>query len=136
MKNTTKKTYFYLWSGMTTTWVKIKKNARSMESLFVSGLRNDVAGDFYVTHLVFETDSWNGEKDSYRVPNEKAQDFIKENNLRLVGVRMGWTGWQGKLDGECEMVRKAAMRKAFSLTGWDLLEIAKDTPMYKKFMEG
>ena len=83
-----------------------------------------------------ETDSWNGEKDSYQIPNEKARDFIKENNLRLAGVRMGWTGWQGKLDGEGERVKKAAMRKAFSLTGWDLLEIAKDAPMYKKFMEG
>lgn len=136
MQNTTKKTYFYLWSGRTTTWVTVKKNARSMESLFVSSLRNDVAGDFYVTHLVFETDSWNGEKDSYQVPNEKARDFIKENNLRLAGVRMGWTGWQGKLDDEDKRVKKAAMRKAFSLTGWDLLEIAKGAPMYKKFMEG
>lgn len=136
MQNTKKKTYFYLWSGRTTTWVNVKRNARSMESLFVSSLRNDVAGDFYVTHLVFESDSWNGEKDSYQIPNEKMRDFIKENNLRLAGVRMGWTGWQGKLDGESKMVKKAAMRKAFSLTGWDLLEIAKDAQQYKKFMEG
>lgn len=126
-----KKTYVYLQSGRTTTWVRVKKN---MESLFVSNLRNDVAGDFYVTHLVFETDSWGDKSDrSLQVPNEKVRGFIKERNLRLVGVRMGWTGWQGKLDGDSEMVKKAAMHKAFSSTGWDLLEIAKDAPEFKKF---
>lgn len=132
----TKKTYVYLQSGRTTTWIKVKKNARSMESLFVSGIRNDVVGDFYVTHLVFETDSWNNKEDSYRIPNEKVRNFIKENNLRLAGVRMGWTGWQGKLDDENGIVKIAAMLKAFSLTGWNLLEIAKDAPEYRKFMEG
>ena len=127
---TLKKFYFHLQSLQTTTWISVHSRA---DLLFVSSTRRDVFGDFYATHVVFEADSWEG-ANSLRIPNEEVSDFIRKNGLRLVGVRLGWTGWQGELDHASKKELTAACKDAFKDTGWSLLELAESSEVYKKYM--
>jgi len=125
------KSYFYISSLRTTSFISIRKQK---ELLFASSIRNDVAGNFHATHVVFEADNWKGEN-SLRIPNEKVRDFIKETGLKLIGLRLGCTKWQGKSFEKDKKKVNEYCKKELKKTGWDPLELAENCKEYQDLMK-
>lgn len=127
------KTYFFVQFGNEKAWIS---TSRRNECEYISGLRADIA-EVFVSHLVFVCDDWKGSKHVAPIAKEQFRGFVEANGLKLVGARIGWSGWQGKIpegDTKALLAAKAKFFKAFYKKHGDSLAIAKQSPDYAKYV--
>lgn len=128
------KTYFYINFGMQFAWIT---TSRKNDSTFVSKFTSAVEG-VHCTHLVFVASDYKGPTRFPQFDKHKVRDFIKENKLELLGVRLGWTGWQGKIPESDKKALTEAKNKFFKRLFkkyGSSLELAKKHPGYSLCFE-
>lgn len=127
------KTYFFVQFGNEKAWIS---TSHRDEREYISGLRADIA-EASVSHLVFVCNDWKGSKRVAPIAKEQFREFAKMNGLELVGARIGWSGWQGKVseeDTKALAAAKAKFFRAFYKKHGDSLAIAKQSPDYVKYV--
>lgn len=128
------KTYFFVAFGNKKAWINV---SRRNEREYISGLRSDIA-EVQVSHLVFSSSQANCPRHIGPIEKGEFREFAKANGLELVGVRIGWSGWQGKVDGNDKaalVAAKDAFFKEFYKVHGDSLAIAKQHPDYIKYVK-